>query len=88
MGRFRSMFFSLDDGNNQTVSLCGELNTKNQFGGYTGFLRFVSNSNLISFEHQEGYQFRYIWSTWCNSPLAPYDPAVKRDSKARPEKSR
>jgi hypothetical protein len=32
--------------------LCGEFNSKNSFGAYTGFNRFISNSNVALFANQ------------------------------------
>ncbi|EPL1356691.1 hypothetical protein [Pseudomonas aeruginosa] len=46
---------------------CGEVNSKNSFGGYSGYQRFVvSGNNLVVFEsYMSGEEFEKVWSRLC-----------------------
>lgn len=55
-------------------SLCGEVNAKNSFGGYTGFRRFIATSDGATvFESLEGQRlsgqpspaFETLWASTC-----------------------
>lgn len=41
--KYRDVFLSRIDGGN--LMLCGRVNSKNSFGGYTGFKRFIASPN-------------------------------------------
>lgn len=45
------------------VAVCGEVNAKNQFGGYVGYRRFMVIGNATVFEHPEE-QATYFSDTW------------------------
>lgn len=49
--------------------LCGEVNAKNSFGGYTGFRRFMAaNENMVVFEgdgRMEPEEFNLAWRKAC-----------------------
>ncbi len=50
------------------VSLCGQVNSKNSYGGYVGFGGFVSTSTgLVMFENSEP-GFAAMWNVWCSLP--------------------
>ncbi|OLS61874.1 hypothetical protein PSEMO_32470 [Pseudomonas putida] len=48
---------------------CGEVNSKNSFGGYTGFQRFIAASrDLVVFERDSGLspaEFAKAWNQVC-----------------------
>jgi hypothetical protein len=47
------------------AAICGEVNGKNSFGGYTGYTRFISATNgHVSFERGNP-QFREHWLAYC-----------------------
>lgn len=46
--------------------VCGEVNSKNGFGGYTGFQRFVSGGRPdITFLESDVADFIKVWATYC-----------------------
>lgn len=45
--------------------LCGEVNAKNGFGGYTGYRRFVASRSTVLFEG-DGSDFSGAWRKFCN----------------------
>jgi hypothetical protein len=69
--QFRGVFVS---GNKLFWHVCGEVNSKNSFGGYTGFQRFMvdGDGKLVSFE-QNNSEFPTLWATWCKKEDA-YTP--------------
>ena len=45
---------------------CGEVNSKNSFGGYTGFQRFVSGGKAeLTFLETEAADFSSVWRQLC-----------------------
>lgn len=61
--------------------ICGEVNAKNSFGGYTGFKRFIAGSkDLVLIEGAGGLSsadFNELWSGRCNSsPTGAPRPGV------------
>ena len=44
---------------------CGKVNSKNGFGGYGGYQRFVSTVGIAVLEEQAS-DFRQVWSQFCN----------------------
>lgn len=50
-------------------AMCGEVNSKNAMGGYTGFQRFIaSNKELVVLERDSGLgraDFEEVWRTVC-----------------------
>lgn len=62
---FRGFFPGEANGN---VMGCGEVNSKNTFGGYTGFKKYVSGGgDTVGFEGETA-GFEEAWNTYC----APY----------------
>lgn len=47
---------------------CGEVNSKNSYGGYVGFKRYVSIDGGVLMEDSEGVEpetFAIIWEAYC-----------------------
>jgi len=46
---------------------CGEVNSKNSFGGYTGFKRFIASSAIVAIdgENMESSEFQTVWEKFC-----------------------
>lgn len=60
---FRNLYFSNKGG--VPVS-CGEVNSKNSFGGYVGFQRFISGgSSDTTFLEEEVAEFPTLWNRLC-----------------------
>jgi hypothetical protein len=69
--KFRSerMYWS-DDQAHPVMSLCGEVNAKNSYGGYTGFRGFISTGDgRIFFEDDTPSGWSAVWSSWCAKPV-------------------
>ena len=49
--------------------LCGEVNSKNSFGGYTGFRKFIGSPDLTIIEGEnpeiDQVTFNDIWIRFC-----------------------
>ena len=47
---------------------CGEVNSKNSFGGYTGFRRFIASSAIVAVEgeNMDSDEFQKAWTQVCN----------------------
>ncbi|WP_433848165.1 hypothetical protein [Acinetobacter proteolyticus] len=47
---------------------CGEVNSKNGFGGYTGYKRFIASSAIVAIEgeNMDSDEFQKAWSKICN----------------------
>lgn len=70
--RVKGEFLSLSDTSDAPqVSLCGNVNAKNSYGGYGGFERFmVREDGRVLFEALEpAGAFVYIGPVWCGKPL-------------------
>jgi len=46
---------------------CGEVNSKNSFGAYTGFKRFIATSSMVLIEGEslKGPEFQKTWEQLC-----------------------
>lgn len=46
---------------------CGEINSKNSFGGYTGFRRFIASSTIVAVEgeNMDANEFQKAWEQVC-----------------------
>ena len=46
---------------------CGEVNSKNSFGGYTGFKRFIASPAIVAIEGEniEADEFQKSWDVVC-----------------------
>ena len=65
--KFRNSRFNLANINGKTFpAVCGEINSKNSYGAYTGFQRFVSVPPAISATEEESADFSNIWEMMCN----------------------
>ena len=76
--RFSSLVLSESETAEKTLALCGLVNAKNSYGGYTGNTGFVINTaGLVVIESSEpAGAFRSIWPVWCSRPL-PADTSAK-----------
>jgi hypothetical protein len=59
--KFRDVFISRTESGLAVV--CGEVNSKNSYGAYSGFTRFISSST----ENQEG-----MWEIFCGNKISSY----------------
>ncbi|UOA08117.1 hypothetical protein [Methylobacter sp. S3L5C] len=59
--KFRDVFISRIESGYPVV--CGEVNSKNSYGAYSGFTRFISSST----ENQEG-----VWEMFCGNKIGSY----------------
>lgn len=69
--RFKDEFVSLsDDAENPVLSLCGTVNSKNAYGGYVGFSRYIVTMNgmLITDTGATPSATQYAWPVWCGKP--------------------
>ena len=48
-------------------SNCGEVNSKNSFGGYTGFKRFIASPTIVAVEgeNMNPEEFQKAWNQVC-----------------------
>ncbi len=60
--QFRNVFFSRADG---TPVVCGEVNSKNSFGAYGGYQRFVASGEDLAFLEREVSGFSAVWQQLC-----------------------
>ena len=61
---FRNVY--LNYGINNIPVTCGEVNSKNSFGGYTGFQQFISTGiPEVSFLQSEAADFHIAWDKMC-----------------------
>lgn len=46
---------------------CGEVNSKNSFGGYTGFKRFIASPTIVAVEgeNMDSGEFQKAWEQVC-----------------------
>ncbi len=62
--KFRNVYFHR--GADNIPMTCGEVNSKNSFGGYIGFQKFVSaGSAELTFLQEEVADFHNIWNRMC-----------------------
>lgn len=62
--RFQNLFSVKTDKGGLLV--CGELNAKNSFGGYTGFKKFMWNTSITVIEGSvEDAEFAKAWNSTC-----------------------
>lgn len=47
--------------------MCGEVNSKNSFGSYTGFKRFIASPAIVAIdgENIESSEFQTVWERFC-----------------------
>jgi len=60
---FRNVYFSKSGGVPMT---CGEVNSKNGFGGFVGFQKFVSAGNPeLTYLQEQVSDFEVMWDKFC-----------------------
>ncbi len=59
---FRNVFFKRHEG---TPIACGEVNSKNGFGGFTGFQHFVGAGETMIYLEEEVSDFSQVWNEMC-----------------------
>ncbi len=59
---FRNVLFKRHEG---TPIVCGEVNSKNGFGGYTGFQHFVGAGEDLVYLEEEVSDFAQVWNEMC-----------------------
>lgn len=71
---FRNQFISLSEpmGEGKIVAtlLCGEVNSKNSFGGYAGFARFYTIAVSPHIEKEDDEVFANMWKKMCSNKIA------------------
>lgn len=61
--KFKNVFYSKSGGVHMT---CGEVNSKNSFGGYSGNVRFISAGKPeMTFFENEVSDFQNLWDKFC-----------------------
>ena len=70
--KFRKEFLSWSESEEDPkIALCGEMNGKNSYGGYTGFGPFIATSDgqiMVDGNPSIG-SFEYLWPVWCSKPI-------------------
>lgn len=62
---FRNVFFN----NNGTAVSCGEVNSKNSFGAYSGYQRFISAGDILTILEEEiSDGIQTVWNQYCIKP--------------------
>ena len=62
--QFRGVYFH--QGANGIPMTCGEVNSKNSFGGYGGYQKFVSAGKAdLTFLQKQVADFSTVWSRFC-----------------------
>lgn len=62
---FRNVFFN----NNGTPVSCGEVNSKNSFGAYKGYQRFISAGSVLTvLEEEISDGIQPVWNQYCVKP--------------------
>jgi len=65
---FRDVFVSYKDAELTQPVVCGELNAKNAFGGFTGYKKFLAGGSLqVSEEDMEWNEFVELWNGVCGT---------------------
>lgn len=63
---FKDTYFF--QGKDNAPMTCGQVNSKNSFGGFVGFQRFVSaGSTELTFLETEVADFEAVWSRYCSN---------------------
>jgi len=63
---FRNVYFNRANLGGKTVPItCGEVNSKNSFGGYSGFTRFVSAGSAMTVLEDQVKDFHKVWNKLC-----------------------
>lgn len=63
--QFRNIYFHR--GKDGIPMTCGEVNSKNSFGGYSGYQRFISAGSVENtYLEEEVSDFNQVWIIFCN----------------------
>lgn len=64
--QFKNVYFNkaIIDGK-PTPMVCGEVNSKNGFGAYTGYQGFIASGSSFAFLESEAADFADSWNTFC-----------------------
>ena len=63
---FKDVFVKAKNHNGKTLhTICGSVNSKNSFGGYTGYQKFVTNGISVSALESQVSDFPKLWNTLC-----------------------
>lgn len=62
LAQFRNVFFTRSD---DVPVVCGEVNSKNGFGGYGGFQHFVGSGDSLIVLEEEMQGFAEVWNKMC-----------------------
>ena len=71
--RWGPSFVSMPDTGDTPMALCGQVNAKNGYGGYTGMSAFIATTDGAIW-HEEAERpaaWAAIWATWCSRPVLP-----------------
>ncbi len=60
---FKNVYFSDTGG---TPMTCGQVNSKNSLGGYTGYQLFVASGDTLAFFEKETDGFGKVWKKFCS----------------------
>lgn len=62
--KFRNVYFNR--GKDNIPMTCGEVNSKNSFGGYSGYIKFISaGSSKNTFLETDVKDFHNLWNQFC-----------------------
>lgn len=70
--KFRNEYLSMSEIDGSTeIALCGEVNSKNQFGGYAGFQQYIvtTSDGVIRNTPAVPTATQYLWPVWCSRPI-------------------
>lgn len=70
--KFRNEYLSMSEIDGSTeIALCGEVNSKNQFGGYAGFQQYIvtTSDGVIRNTPAVPTATQYLWPIWCSRPI-------------------
>lgn len=70
--KFKNEFMSrAEDPESHEIALCGQVNSKNRYGGYTGFQSYIvrSTGEVIMDTPDVPSATLYLWPVWCGNPI-------------------
>lgn len=70
--RFKDEFISLpEEAGSPVLSLCGQVNSKNSYGGYTGFTAYIVTTEgmVVMDTHEVPTATSYLRPVWCGRPV-------------------
>ncbi|MFW0714205.1 hypothetical protein [Aliarcobacter butzleri] len=75
--QFRNVFFN----NNGVPVSCGEVNSKNSFGGYSGYQSYVYAGNIVVLEEEVEGGITQVWNEFCVKPNKDLENNLKNTLK-------